>query len=77
MKWDLFTWLLLDNAIKYFFISLPFFVWFYVLFKKRLSYKKIQAKYPLQKDYLRELGFSFNAPAQIVSDGTPASSPVN
>ena len=58
MKWEQFIWLLLDNAVKYFFISLPFFLVFYVFFKKNFSYKKIQAKSPKLKDYARELGFS-------------------
>jgi Delta7-sterol 5-desaturase len=58
MTWDKFVLLLLDNAVKYFFISLPFFLVFYVFFRKKLSYKKIQLKYPKLKDYGRELGFS-------------------
>ncbi len=58
MKWDEFVYILLDNAVKYFFISLPFFLVFYVLLRKRLSYKKIQLKFPKVKDYARELGFS-------------------
>ena len=58
MKWEQFTWLLADNAIKYFFISLPFFLLFYVFLKKKLSHKKIQRKFPKLKDYGRELGFS-------------------
>ena len=58
MSWDKFVFLLLDNAVKYFFISLPFFLVYYVFFRKRLSYKKIQARFPKLKDYARELGFS-------------------
>jgi lathosterol oxidase len=58
MKWDRFVFLLLDNALKYFFISLPFFLVFYVFFRKTFSYKKIQIKFPGIKDYARELGFS-------------------
>jgi Delta7-sterol 5-desaturase len=58
MTWDKFIFLLLDNAVKYFFISLPFFLVYYVFFRKRLSYRKIQAKFPKLKDYARELGFS-------------------
>jgi len=58
MTWDKFVFLLLDNAVKYFFIALPFFLVYYVFFRKRLSYKKIQAKFPKLKDYIRELGFS-------------------
>ena len=58
MKWDKFVFLLLDNALKYFFISLPFFLVFYVFFRKTFSYKKIQIKFPGIKDYARESGFS-------------------
>ncbi|HET6769280.1 MAG TPA: sterol desaturase family protein [Chitinophagaceae bacterium] len=58
MKWDEFVLILLDNAVKYFFISLPFFLVYYVFFRKRVSYKKIQLKFPKVKDYTRELGFS-------------------
>jgi len=53
MKWDEFVLILIDNAVKYFFISLPFFLVFYVLFRKKLSYKKIQVKFPKVKDYAR------------------------
>lgn len=58
MQWDEFVLILLDNAVKYFFISLPFFLVFYVLFRKRVAYKKIQLAFPRNKDYARELGFS-------------------
>ncbi len=58
MNLEKFVWLLLDNAIKYFFISLPFYLVYYVFFKKQFSFKKIQSKFPKLKDYARELGFS-------------------
>jgi Delta7-sterol 5-desaturase len=58
MTWDKFVFLLIDNALKYFFISLPFFLVFYVILKKKLAHKKIQEKFPTIKDYARELGFS-------------------
>jgi len=58
MSLDKFVYLLLDNAVKYFFISLPFFLVYYVFFRKKLFYKKIQEKFPKLKDYGRELGFS-------------------
>lgn len=35
-----------------------FFFIFYVLFKKKWSYKKIQVKWPQKHDYIREFGFS-------------------
>jgi lathosterol oxidase len=58
MSYVKFAYLLLDNAVKYFFISLPFFLVYYVLFKKKFSYRKIQEKFPKLNDYARELGFS-------------------
>jgi Delta7-sterol 5-desaturase len=58
MKWDKFTWLLLDNADKYFLIAGPVFLIFYVLLRKKISYKKIQQSFPKKKDYWREICFS-------------------
>src|SRR5687767_7863587 len=58
MKWDEFVYILLDNAVKYFFISLPFFLVYYVFFRKKVSYRKIQLKFPRTRDYARELFFS-------------------
>jgi Delta7-sterol 5-desaturase len=58
MTWDTFVWLLLDNANKYFLIAAPVFLIFYVLLKKKISYKKIQPKFPQIKDYVREIIFS-------------------
>ena len=58
MNWSKFIWLLLDNAYKYFLIALPFFLVYYVFFRKKLAYKKIQEKFPKLMDYIREIGFS-------------------
>jgi Delta7-sterol 5-desaturase len=58
MSWDKFVWLLLDNANKYFLIAGPVFLIFYILFRKRFFFKKIQSKFPKVKDYVREIGFS-------------------
>jgi Delta7-sterol 5-desaturase len=58
MNWQKFTWLLLDNADKYFLIAGPAFVVFYVLIRKKISYKKIQSKFPCRRDYWREILFS-------------------
>jgi len=58
MTWDKFLWLLLDNADKYFLIAAPVFLIFYVLLKKKILYKKIQARFPKLKDYAREIFFS-------------------
>jgi Delta7-sterol 5-desaturase len=58
MTWDKLVWLLFDNANKYFLIAAPVFLIFYVFLKKRISYKKIQLKFPKLKDYAREIIFS-------------------
>lgn len=58
MSWKQFILLALDNASKYILIALPFFLVFYVFFKKKLAYRKIQQKFPRRSDYLREIGFS-------------------
>ena len=58
MNWEKFTWLLLDNADKYFFIAGPAFLIFYILLKKKIRYKKIQLKFPKRSDYGREIFFS-------------------
>jgi sterol desaturase/sphingolipid hydroxylase (fatty acid hydroxylase superfamily) len=58
MNWNKFVWLLLDNADKYFLIAGPVFLIFYVLLKKKISYKKIQQSFPKKRDYWREIFFS-------------------
>lgn len=58
MKWEHFTWLLVDNADKYFFIAGPVFFIFYILLKNKISYRKIQSKFPRLPDYGREIFFS-------------------
>jgi Delta7-sterol 5-desaturase len=58
MTWQKFTWLLLDNADKYFLIAAPAFLIFYVLLKKKIVHQKIQPKFPKSKDYWREIFFS-------------------
>lgn len=58
MDWQTFTWLLLDNADKYFLIAGPAFVIFYVFLRKKIAYKKIQANFPKRSHYLREIFFS-------------------
>jgi len=58
MNWQKFIWILLDNADKYFLIAGPAFILFYVLLKRRITYKKIQLRYPKSKDYKREIFFS-------------------
>jgi lathosterol oxidase len=58
MNWSKFIWLLLDNADKYFLIAGPAFLIFYLLLKKKITYKKIQIRFPKIKDYGREIFFS-------------------
>jgi len=58
MNWQKFTWLLFDNADKYFLIAGPAFLLFYILLRKRINYKKIQPRFPKWKDYKREIFFS-------------------
>jgi Delta7-sterol 5-desaturase len=58
MNWEKFTWLLLDNADKYFLIAGPAFLIFYIILKKKINYKKIQNSFPKSKDYKREIFFS-------------------
>ncbi|PBQ30953.1 sterol desaturase [Sphingobacteriaceae bacterium] len=58
MTWKKFLWQLLDIADKYYFIATPVFLIFYILLKKKISYLKIQLKFPGLKDYKREIIFS-------------------
>ena len=54
------TWygLLIVILVRYFFIAgLAYLVW-YKLKRKKLAYKKIQLKFPVGKDYQREIGYS-------------------
>lgn len=55
--WDL---TVLKNTItivssRYFIIAGIAFVCWYVLFKKKIAYKKIQLRFPANKDYAREI----------------------
>lgn len=58
MYWQKFIWLLLDNADKYFLIASPAFFVFYILLRKKISYRKIQLGFPAPRDYMREIFFS-------------------
>jgi len=58
MNWQKFTWLLLDNADKYFLIAGPAFLVFYIILRRRIKFKKIQPRFPKSKDYAREIFFS-------------------
>jgi len=58
MHWSNFLNLLLDVADKYYLIAGIAFLVFYILLKKRITWKKIQPKFPVMKDYRREIIFS-------------------
>jgi Delta7-sterol 5-desaturase len=58
MRWDKFIWTLLDVADKYYLIAAPAFLLFYILLRKKITYKKIQRRFPRLKDYGREIFFS-------------------
>lgn len=58
MNWQTFTWLLLDNADKYFLIAGPAFIIFYIFLRKKIAYKKIQLSFPKRINYFREILFS-------------------
>lgn len=49
---------LLLLLIRYFVIAGGAFLVFYVFYKNRFRFKKIQAKFPTRKDYLREIAYS-------------------
>lgn len=44
--------------VRYLIAASLFFLIFYVIFGKRWTYKKIQAKFPQNKDYIREVSYS-------------------
>src|ERR1043166_867572 len=45
-------------SVRYFlFAGIVWFIW-YVIFKRKLLYKKIQQKFPSNKDYRREIFYS-------------------
>jgi sterol desaturase/sphingolipid hydroxylase (fatty acid hydroxylase superfamily) len=46
------------NLLRYFFVATPLFLIFYVFFKRKWQFKKIQDKFPKNKDYQREIGYS-------------------
>src|SRR5258708_19568447 len=58
MNWSKFFLQLLNIADKYYVIAGIAFLLFYVLLKKRITWKKIQLKFPEEKDYRREILFS-------------------
>lgn len=60
MNWDLFFKALEKIGSRYFAVALVAFLIFYILFRRKFFYRKIQKKFPKTKDYLRELGYSLS-----------------
>lgn len=58
MEWSKIIQIVLENARNYSVIAGIAFLLFYVIFKKKIAFKKIQRKFPLNKDYQREVFFS-------------------
>lgn len=58
MDWGKFTRIMIDVADKYFFVAGPAFLLFYLILKKKITYKKIQNRFPKLKAYGREILFS-------------------
>lgn len=52
---------LLLIGLRYFLLAGLFFLIWYVLFGKRIQYKKIQLRFPATKDYRREILFSLSS----------------
>jgi sterol desaturase/sphingolipid hydroxylase (fatty acid hydroxylase superfamily) len=72
MNWSKLPGILFDVADKYFLLAGIAFLLFYVIYKKRITWKKIQPKFPGTKDYRREIFFStlsiiiFSLPALLI-----------
>jgi sterol desaturase/sphingolipid hydroxylase (fatty acid hydroxylase superfamily) len=47
------------NLLRYIILAGSVFLVFYVIFKKKFLLSKIQQKFPKNKDYFREIGYSF------------------
>lgn len=61
MNWYGLFFQIIDIAQRYFIIiSIIFFI-FYILFKKKIAYKKIQLKFPKLKDYKRDILYSISS----------------
>jgi len=58
MHWPDYRQVLFNISGRYFLLAGTGFLLFYILFKKQLSYKKIQQRFPRLKDYGREIGYS-------------------
>ena len=57
--WDFALIVFLANVIRYLIIAGVAYLIFYVVFKEKFSISKIQQKFPKNKDFFREIGYSF------------------
>ena len=60
MNWDLFFTAFEKIGSRYFGTALFAFVIFYILFRRKWLYQKIQQRFPKNKDYIRELAYSLS-----------------
>ena len=58
MHWSDYFFFVEKIGSRYFIVAAIAFVFFYWLLKSRISYKKIQQRFPRLKDYAREIGYS-------------------
>ena len=58
MNWEFFLTAFQKISSRYFIVALIGFLIFYVIFRQKFFYKKIQQKFPANSDYIRELGYS-------------------
>jgi len=58
LRWDIVPEAFIKIGSRYFLAASVAFLIFYILFKQKLSYKKIQKRFPKVPDYLREAGYS-------------------
>ncbi|HWH64286.1 MAG TPA: hypothetical protein VNS50_13465, partial [Ginsengibacter sp.] len=58
MNWPKYFFYIEKIGLRYFIIAGFAFIIFYFLLDKKIGYKKIQKKFPLHKDYAREIGYS-------------------
>lgn len=58
MNWEFFLTAFQKISSRYFIVALIGFLIFYVIFRRKFFYRKIQQKFPANSDYIRELGFS-------------------
>lgn len=58
MNWERYFFILEKIGSRYFMIAGLAFLLLYVVFRNKTPLKKIQVKFPANKDYLREIGYS-------------------